>query len=170
MTHLDVPVVTARLRVPSGWIDVNGHMNALYYAQAMYGGHVALTQLIGLGDAYVAASGCSKAVLESHIVYEREALRGDELEVRSWLFAVDTKRLHFFHELYNLTRGWRAATGEQVDIHIDLTQRRSVPFPPALYRALQLRVRANLAVSPPPGIGSRIRPPTNPWRDTPVSP
>ena len=76
---------------------------------------------------------------------------------------MDEKRLHFFHELYNLTAGARAAAAEQVDIHIDLQLRRSAPMPKALYASLQQRVRVNLAQPAPAGVGSRIRPPRNAW-------
>lgn len=160
---MQAPYIGLRVQVPPAWIDVNGHMNSTRYTLVVYDAHVAMTQAIGLGDDYVAATNCSKAVLESHMIYEREAALGDDLEVRSWLLAVDHKRLHFFHEVYNLGRDERAATSEQVDVHIDLGLRRSVPFPPALLQGLQDWVRAHAALPRPAGIGSTIRPPRNDW-------
>jgi acyl-CoA thioester hydrolase len=93
-------------------------------SRVIYDAHVEFTRSIGLGDDYVARTQCGKAVIESHMVYEREIALGDRIEVRSWLLAVDDKRLHFFHELFNATKGGRAATSEQIDIHIDLRARR----------------------------------------------
>jgi acyl-CoA thioester hydrolase len=151
--------------VPEQWIDINGHMNATHYGLVIYDAHVEFTRVIGLGDDYVARTNCGKAVLASHMVYEREIALGDRLEVRSWLLAVDDKRLHFFHELFNATKGCRAATSEQVDIHIDLRARRSSPLPEDLRRALRQRVRANLAQTRPDGVGSGLRPPANDWLD-----
>lgn len=162
---MDVPVVTSKVQVPAQWIDVNGHMNATYYMLVLYDASAAFAEVLGIGDTYVEQTRCGKVVLESHIVYEREVALGDELETRAWLLAVDPKRLHFFYELYNLTRKCRAATGEQVDIHFDLRRRKTVPFPEALYAQLRERVRANLTVPAPVGVGSPIRPPTNPWFD-----
>lgn len=163
---MHAPVSTLRVTVPTEWIDVNGHMNATHYGLVIYEAHVTFTRQLGLGEDYVQRTGCGKAVLASHMVYEREVALGDELEVRSWLLAVDAKRLHFFHELHNLGKGCRAATAEQVDIHIDLALRQSSALPEVLFAALQQRVLANLDAGPPPGVGSPIRPPINHWLNT----
>jgi len=88
-----LPFVGPRIRVPTDWVDVNGHMNATHYTLVIYAAHVRFTDLMGLGDEYVHASGCGKAVVESHMSYEREVSGGDELRTRSWLLAVDAKRL-----------------------------------------------------------------------------
>lgn len=160
---MEAPFTTLRVGVPPAWIDINGHMNATHYGLVVYDAHVRLTGLLGLADRYTEATGCGKVVLESHMIYEREVLLGHLLEVRSWLLAVDEKRLHFFHELYNDTLGCRAAAAEQVDLHVDLRRRRSTPFAPELYARLQAVVTAHLAQPRPAKVGSVIRPPGNPW-------
>lgn len=163
---MQVPYIGLKTVVPKKWIDVNGHMNATHYGLAVYEAHYNLTQEIGMGNSYVEEKSCSKAVLESHMIYEHEVSEGDELEIRSWLLAVDTKRLHFFHEVFNLTTGVRAAASEQVDIHIDLKKRKSSSLPEALYLQLQKRVEANLKFPTPDKVGSNIRPPKNKWLTT----
>lgn len=163
MTPLQAPHVSYQVRVPEEWIDVNSHMNATRYHLVVYEAHYRFTQAIGLGDDYVARTHCGKAVLESHMLFEQEVSLGDELEVRSWLLAVDAKRLHFFHEVMNLTTGRRAAAGEQVDIHIDLQARKSAPLPQEVYAGLQRIVRSCLALPKPTGVGSPIKPPLNSW-------
>ncbi|MEH6551696.1 MAG: thioesterase family protein [Pseudomonadales bacterium] len=160
---MQVPFIGLQTVVPKKWIDINGHMNATHYGLAVYEAHFNFTQELGLGDAYVDENACGKAVLESHMIYEKEVSEGDDLEIRSWLLAVDAKRLHFFHEVYNLTTGFRAAASEQVDIHIDLAKRQSAPMPEDLYMQLQKRVEANLNLSLPEKIGSTLRPPINHW-------
>jgi acyl-CoA thioester hydrolase len=160
---MPAPVRTLNIVVPPEWIDVNGHMNATHYGLVIYDAHFNFTREIGLGDEYVKATQCGKAVLESHMVFEREICLGDELEVVSWLLAVDSKRLHFFHELYNVSKNCRAAISEQVDIHIDINLRKSSPLPECLYIELQSRVKENLATDQPQGVGSRIKPPLNAW-------
>jgi len=160
---MQVPFIGLKTVVPKTWIDVNGHMNATHYGLAVYEAHFNFTQEIGLGDDYVYKNQCGKAVLESHMIYEHEVAEGDELEIRSWLLAVDAKRLHFFHEVYNLTAGQRAAASEQIDIHIDLVKRQSAPIPEELLEQLKERVEANLKVSLPEKIGSTLRPPINDW-------
>ncbi|MEM1145559.1 MAG: thioesterase family protein [Pseudomonadota bacterium] len=161
---MQIPFISLRTIVPDDWIDINGHMNATHYGLAVYEAHVNFTEAIGLGEAYVRETNCGKAVVEAHMIYEREVSEGDELEIRSWLLAVDSKRLHFFHEVYNLTLGSRAAASEQLDIHMDLEKRESAPLPADLYVQLQERVERNLAFPKPPKVGSNIRPPTNTWR------
>ena len=157
---LFVPTTTLQTVVPCEWIDVNEHMNATRYGLVIYDAHYNFTQQIGLGDDYVAQYDCGKVVVESHMVYEREIVLGDELEVVSWLLAVDAKRMHFFHELYNRSKGCRAATSEQVDVHVDLRARRSAPLPEALRGSLLERVRQDIKAGLPDGVGRQIRPPT----------
>ena len=163
---MNIPFIGLRVAVPQEWIDVNGHMNATHYGLAVYDAHFNFTEAIGLGEDYVKSTGCGKAVLESHMIYEREVSEGDELEIKSWLLAVDKKRLHFFHEVYNQTKGFRAAASEQVDIHIDLNARKSSELPESLYSSLQQLVRANLASPSPEGVGSIIKPPKNKWLES----
>ena len=97
---MSVPFIGLKIVVPSEWIDVNGHMNAMHYGLVVYDAHYNFTEAIGLGENYVKRTNCGKAVLESHMIYEREISEGDELEIRSWLLAVDKKRLHFFYEVH----------------------------------------------------------------------
>lgn len=115
--------------VDESWLDVNDHMNARFYNDVIYDAHVLLTTAIGLGDDYVARTRHGKVVVESHLIYEREVRANARLGVRSWLLAVDEKRLHFAHELLDLTHGFRAAFAEQLDLHFDLERRRVAPLP-----------------------------------------
>lgn len=163
---MQVPYIGLTVEVPLKWIDVNGHMNATHYGLIVYDAHFNFTEQIGLGELYVKESGCGKAVLESHMIYEREVCLGDRLEVRSWLLAVDHKRLHFFHEVYNLSKCFRAAASEQVDIHMDLNKRSSSPLPENLFSELKERVKANLERPMPVKVGSIIRPPINSWLES----
>lgn len=160
---MPVPFISLNTIVPEAWIDVNGHMNATHFGLTVYDAHVNFTEALGLGEDYVKATHCGKAVLESHLIYEREVSLGDELEVHSWLLAIDEKRLHFFHEVMNKTQGFRAAAAEQVDIHIDLTLRKSAPLPAPIKETLKKTVREHIALPKPPKVGSQIRPPKNHW-------
>lgn len=160
---MQVPYIGLKIIVPKSWIDVNKHMNVTHYGLAVYDAHFNFSQEIGLGEEYAKNNERGKAVLESHMIYENEISEGDELEIRSWLLAVDAKRLHFFHEIYNCTTGQRSATSEQVDIHIDLRERRSAPLPDNLIIQLKERVVANLEFPLPEKLGSTLRPPVNNW-------
>lgn len=126
--------------VQSAWLDVNDHMNARFYSDVIYEAHALFTTRIGLGDDYVARTGIGKMVVESHMVYEREVRMGARLGVRSWLVNLDAKRLHFAHELLNLTDGVRAAFCEQMDLLVDLEARRVTVMSDDLRARLQALV------------------------------
>ncbi|HQR03007.1 MAG: thioesterase family protein [Proteobacteria bacterium] len=142
--------------VPADWIDINEHMNSTCYTLAIYDAHRMFTAYLGLGDAYVNERNLGKMVVESHLVYEREVLRGDRIAVDSRLLGVDRKRFHFYHELLNLSGGFRAAVLEQIDVHVDLSTRRSAPVPEDMRRHLARIVHAHRTLGPPEKTGRHI--------------
>ncbi len=119
------------ITVAPEWIDENGHMNVLYYSHVVFAANVAFSRYLQLDESYVHSTGFGINVVESHLVYERELLLGDRIEVASRLLAVDNKRIHIYHEVFNVERNYRAAVGEQLNIHVDLTARRAANFPDA---------------------------------------
>ena len=139
--------------VPPEWIDINDHMNARYYTVVIYNAHSLFSEYIGFGENYVQASRCGKSVVESHLIYERELRVGDRIEVASRLLAVAGKRLHFYHEIFNVDQGYRAAVGEQLDIHVDLNSRRSAPLPADLLAKLQQIAQAHATLPAPDKLG-----------------
>lgn len=142
--------------VPPEWIDVNEHMNSRYYTIVIYNAHALFSEYIGVGEDYVRTSGCGKSVVESHLIYERELRVGDRIEVATRLLAVSGKRLHFYHEVFNVEQGYRAAVGEQLDIHVDLTSRRSAPLPLDLLANLQRIAQAHSVLPTPDKVGRSV--------------
>ncbi|MDM4772306.1 thioesterase family protein [Solimonas sp. SE-A11] len=142
-----------RATVPAEWIDVNDHMNVERYYHVLYRAQVEVTEHLELGRNYVASRGLSKMVVESNFRFERELRLGEQVEVRSRLLGVDRKRIHFFHELWNLDRDMRAAVGEQIDVHVDLATRRSAPLPEDVLARLQRIVAAQAAL---PAVPARL--------------
>jgi acyl-CoA thioester hydrolase len=118
--------------VGSNWIDVNGHMNASFYYLLFYDAGIAFATHIGLGLEYPKRHGKGQAVVESHTRFEGENLLDDKLQVRSMVTNFDKRRIHFYHEMHNLTRGCRSATLEQLEFHIDLSTRKVTEFSQAL--------------------------------------
>lgn len=57
----------------------------------------------------VNVQGNSCFTAETHTVYEREVHLGDRLRVQTWLLGSDTKRIHYFHELFHVASGERSA-------------------------------------------------------------
>jgi len=124
-----VPFREFKTVVPREWIDGNGHMSARFYSLLVFDAHWQFSDAIGLGSAYIRERNLGKNIVEGHMVYERELLEGDRIEVASRLLAVSDKGVHIAHEIFNVDKNYRAAIWEELDLHVDLNTRRAAPFP-----------------------------------------
>ncbi len=138
------------------WIDSNGHMNLACYVVAFDHATDKLYSALGIGDAYREATHFSCFTAETHTLYERELLLGEELIVRSMLLGVDTKRVHYFHEMFHVETGARAAAQELLALHIDMRVRRVAPFAPDRLADLQAAVACYRPADLPKGAGRKI--------------
>lgn len=143
-------------RVLPEWIDYNGHMNMAFYNLAFDQALDAAYDALGMGEGYLAASGCSHFTLEAHVTYLREVAKGDPLRIDWQLLDCDAKRLHFFETMRHAQEGWLAATSEQIAIHVDMGSRRSAPFPDAIRQRLEAALAAHAALPRPPQAGHVI--------------
>jgi acyl-CoA thioester hydrolase len=150
------PVIVHHDIVRPEWIDSNGHMNLAYYVVVFDLATDKLYAALGVGDAYREATGNSCFTAETHTVYEREVHLGERLHVHTWLLGADSKRLHYFHELFHSDSAERSATQELMALHIDMRVRRVAPFPDLQREALQQAVANFAPKHPPKGIGRRI--------------
>jgi acyl-CoA thioester hydrolase len=150
------PVIETEAVVRPEWIDSNGHMNLAYYVVVFDIATDALYTALDIGDAYREASSFSCFTAETHTVYEREVHLGDRLLIRSWLLGADTKRVHYFHELFHAESGERSCVQELLALHIDMRVRRVAAMPDEKYAALQAAVRDYAPAELPKGAGRRI--------------
>lgn len=150
------PVIEYQDVVRPEWIDSNGHLNLAYYVVVFDFATDALYAALNIGDAYRAKSGFSCFTAETHTLYEREVHLGDKLLVRAWLLGADTKRLHYFHEMFHVDSGERSAAQELMALHIDMSVRRVAPYPEETYAALQRAVKEYRPSTVPKGVGRRI--------------
>ncbi len=150
------PVIEYESVVRPEWIDSNGHLNLAYYVVVFDLATDALYAALGIGDAYREMSGNSCFTAETHTLYEREVRLGDKLLVKGWLLGADTKRLHYFHEMFHVDSGERSAVQELMALHIDMRVRRVAPYPAERYAALQQAVREYAPATLPKGAGRRI--------------
>jgi acyl-CoA thioester hydrolase len=150
------PVIEYEAVVLPEWIDSNGHLNLAYYVVVFDFATDALYAALDIGDAYRAASGNSCFTVETHTLYEREVHLGDKLLVKAWLLGADTKRLHYFHEMFHVDSGERSAVQELMALHIDMSVRRVAPYPPDTYAALQQAVKEYAPATLPKGAGRKI--------------
>ena len=150
------PFVSSRMKVEPAWIDYNGHLNMAYY-------HVmfdrAIDQLwldLGIGQDYMKQRQGSTFTAECHVRYLREIHLGDPVQISILLLGADDKRLHTFEELRHAGEGWLSATSENMTIHVDMTARRTAPFPPDIRARIQAVADAHAAIPRPEGIGRNV--------------
>jgi acyl-CoA thioester hydrolase len=97
---------------------------------------------------------------ECHVRYLREIHLGDPVQISILLVGADAKRLHTFEELRHAGEGWLSATSENMTIHIDMTARKTAPFPPDVRARIETLANAHAAIPRPEGIGRKIAMPS----------
>lgn len=151
------PPVLHREIVLGEWVDYNNHMNVAYYVLIFDHATDAFLDLVGLNESYRKASGGSIFVVESHIIYGQEILQGTSVEISTHLLNVDDKRMHLFHTMRPAGSDDIAATIEIMALHVDLTTRKSAPFPSDIKSHLQQTADQHLNFAAPTNAGRQIR-------------
>ena len=139
------------------WIDVNGHMNVAYYVLAFDLGVDALWEDLGITNEYVKNSYGSTFAVGSHVTYQRELLEGDPYIVTAQMLAYDGKRIHQFQRLYHAEKKFLAATGEWMNLHVDLETRRVSPWPESILVKLAEYSKMQVGQSYPEEAGKQMQ-------------
>lgn len=123
------PLPLAGDTVRTEWIDYNGHMNVAFYVTAFDAAiDRMLEDTIGIGESFVAAARLGPYALQSSIHYLDEMLEGERFSFDLLMIDADAKRMHVMMQMLKAD-GAIAATYEQLLINVDLTTRRSAPYP-----------------------------------------
>jgi acyl-CoA thioester hydrolase len=152
---LNTPFARHEAEVRADWIDANGHMNLAYYVVVFDHATDAIFDALGMGDAYRETSGHAVFAVETHTLYGQELRLGERVRVATLVLGSDSKRLHLAHEMFHAATGTRAAAQEIMFLHVDLSTRRTAPFPAALRERLEAAARGHAAARPD-WIGRRI--------------
>jgi len=150
------PFLSSVMRIEPAWIDYNGHLNMAYYNVMFDRAIDELWLELGIGPGYMKARNASTFTAECHVRYLREIHLGDPVRISILLLAADRKRLHTFEELRHASEGWLSATSENMTIHIDMTARKTAPFPADIGTRIKALASAHSAVPRPEGIGRKI--------------
>lgn len=142
---------TLDLTVDPQWIDEYGHMNAAHYVGVFDRHGFELLKAFGVGLDYTAASNCGIYTMRIDVNYLREVVVGDPLRLCARVLEADDKRLLCLLELWQTRGNYLAATMEQLSLHVDLSARRAVSFPPELAKRLALLAREHAQHPLPPG-------------------
>ena len=150
------PFVSSTMRVEPAWIDYNGHLNMAYYLVLFDRAVDEGLSLVGLGPAYLETRGFSYFTAETHTVYRRELPVDEAVRVTMQLVDHDEKRIHAYLEIRQLTEGWVSATCEKLFLHVDMKERRVVPFPEDIRTNLATMKSEHDRLPRPQGLGRSI--------------
>jgi acyl-CoA thioester hydrolase len=156
MSQFGAPFVGTIKSVEPEWIDYNGHFNMAYYAVLFDRTADEAFELVGLGPDYVQSRNASYFTLEAHLTYARELTLGDPVKVTVQLLDHDAKRIHYVQEMFHAEDGWLAATMEAICMHVDMTAKRSAPFPPEMLERVAAMHAAHRTLPVPSQVGHRI--------------
>jgi acyl-CoA thioester hydrolase len=137
------------------WTDRNEHMNIRFFVVVFDDAGDAFYTTVGLSDADHRRRESGTMDLEHHIYFLREVLPGDRLAVYLRIVGVSAKRFHYVMFLLNTSTGQLASAFECVNTFVDLTQRKTAPWPEEVRSALQSLCEAHNALPwQPPLCGS----------------
>ncbi len=150
------PFVSPVMQVEPAWIDYNGHLNMAYYNVLFDRAVDEAYEFLGCGLAYLKAAKHSTFTAEAHIRYLRELHAGDPVRVTFQLLDFDAKRMHYFEQLFHADEGWLSATSENMVLHVDMTAKKTAPFPEAITARLARMKAAHAHLPVPEGAGRHI--------------
>ena len=150
------PLVSPTQTVIEDWIDYNGHLNMAFYNVIFDRAVDHFYDLLGVGAQYAGSGAGSCFTMEIHVHYLNEVSLDDELELHLQLLDYDSKRLHYFQQMYHKEQGYLAATSEQLALHVDLNTRRSGAFPQHVLNKLDAMANNHLRLDAPVQVGHRI--------------
>ena len=93
---------------------------------------------------------------ESAVRYVRELHANDPVRVTFQLLDFDSKRFHYFEQLFHATEGWVSATSENMTLHVDMGTKKVAPFPDPVMRSLARMKAAHAQLPRPEAAGRRI--------------
>jgi len=91
-----------------------------------------------------------------HVRYLRELHAEHPVRVTFQLLDYDSKRMHFFEQLFHAEETWVSATSENLSLHVDMDARRTSPFPDAIERALARMKATHRQLPRPEAAGRRV--------------
>lgn len=88
-----------------------------------------------------------------NVDYRSELFADDTIRIETQLVDHDEKRIHYFHQMYNVNTGELAATNECLCMNVDLGSRKATPFPGSVLELLSLHLTTD---NTPTGFGRKL--------------
>ena len=157
MTEPDLsgPIRLHEVRVPTEWVDYNGHVNDSRYFQLSSETIDRLLRYIGMDDAYL-AGGHSWFTVESHVNFSAQAKAGDHLYCTVQLVSHDAKKMRVFTVMHRGDDDTVVATAEHMLLHVDTTADKAVPAAPEMTAKLDAIATHHSALALPSNAGRGI--------------
>jgi acyl-CoA thioester hydrolase len=152
--------LTLQTVIPEDYIDFMGHMNVMWYTHLFGKATGGLFQLVGLNRAYFVANQAGTFALKQLFTYLVEVRIGEEVTIRTRVIGRSAKRLHLLHFMTKGPgeSGVLAATNELLGAHIDMTIRRTSPFPPTIAEAIDRLAAEHAALGWAPPVSGAFSP------------
>jgi len=150
------PFVSSVMRVEPAWIDYNGHLNMAYYNVLFDRCVDEAYELLDIGHDYLKTQQHSTFTAEAHVRYLRELHEGEPVRATFQLLDYDTKRIHYFQQLFHATDGWMSATSENMTLHVNMSTKKVAPLPEKVTRTLARMKAAHSKLPRPEAAGRRI--------------
>jgi acyl-CoA thioester hydrolase len=145
-TFAEVEQVPATYRgsVPAEYLDENDHMNIQFYLNLTAISVADRMRLVGLARYGIDRDETfSQFTAEHHLVYYSELRRGSSLSAHTRLVARSDKTLHSMSYLLDRDQERLAFTMELIALEVDMTTRRTAPFPEALAASIDAAILAD---------------------------
>ncbi len=149
------PLRLHEVRVPTDWVDYNGHMNDSRYFQLSSETVDRFLRVIGVDDAYL-AGGHSWFTVESHMNFLAQAKAGDALYATVQVVSTDAKRMRVFTSMRRSDDDTEVATAEHMLLHVDTVADKACPADPAMQAVLADLAARHSHLPVPPQAGRSV--------------
>jgi acyl-CoA thioester hydrolase len=126
--------------VPSAFEDVNGHLNIRHYLGIASEGLDESLAPLGILQNWPRVADQAVFSAEHHLTYVTELLTGDSVSVRVRLVGRSERAAHAVVYLVDETHQRLSYVMEEIFLHVDMTTRRTSPWPDDVAAALDKRV------------------------------
>lgn len=122
--------LTHQATIPEDYLDMNGHMNVMWYTHLFAHALGGMFKWIEIDRDYLVSHQAGCFALKQYVDYLNEVRFGEHVSIHTRLLGRSPKRVHLVHFMVNSESGVLAATSEVLLTHIDMRIRRSSAFPP----------------------------------------
>jgi acyl-CoA thioester hydrolase len=126
--------------VPSAFEDVNGHLNIRHYLGIASEGLDESLAPLGILQNWPRVADQAVFSAEHHLTYVTELRTGDSVSVRVRLVGRSARAAHAVVYLVDETHQRLSYVMEEIFLHVDMTTRRTSPWPDDVAAALDKRV------------------------------